>query len=176
MTANRRPVHMTAEKNTHDLLTSASASEPVAKSRPGHGYRRQRHAQKAVGTRPKDAADMPSGAIQHSIQAPPQHLAHGWAQTPISASVEEGPSKRLAEAVAAVLAYPGYALVVTPTPAHVAVTVTPAAGTAPADVERLAHVVREVLALRGLGRWRALVQIRPPEIVLLREVEEVPDP
>lgn len=179
MSSYRRPVQEAVENNGLDGLTSESASAPVGYRRPVQGYRRSGRALSPVGAGPKAARDMPfplQAPIHGALQTPPQTPSRGWPQVPISASVPEGPSKQLAEAVTAALAYPGYGLVVTPTPAHVAVTVTPAAGTSPADVERLAHVAREVLALRGLGRWRALVQIRPPEIVLIRRVEEVPDP
>ncbi|WP_263993350.1 hypothetical protein [Mycolicibacterium fallax] len=81
----------------------------------------------------------------------------------------------LAAAVTAALAPADtgrYRLAVTPTPMHVLATVTPPVGS---DPVRLAEVLRELLTLRGLGRWRAFVRLRPAEILLIRRVEVAPD-
>ncbi len=121
MIANRRPVQEAVENNGLDGLTSESASDPAGYRRPVQGYRRSGHALSRGGAGPKAARDMSfslqapiQGAIHHPVQTPEQ----GWPQTPISPLVPDGPSKQLAEAVQAALAYPGYSLCVTPTPAH----------------------------------------------------------
>ena len=102
--------------------------------------------------------------------APDTHPDTGVA-TGVDTRVDTGSAAGLlAAAVTAALAPAGtgrYALSVTPTPMHVLATVTPPAGS---DPVRLAEVVRELLALRGLGSWRAHVRLRPPEILLIRRV------
>ena len=178
MTANPRLVQVSPEMGALDALTSKAAPEPVPNLRPVHGYPRPVHALSPAGTGPIPARDVPI-SIRDTLQAPLQHPVQaplqGCPQTPLREPAGEDASKQLAAAVTAALAPADtgrYRLAVTPTPLHVLATVTPPAGS---DPVRLAEVLRELLTLRGLGRWRAFVRLRPAEILLIRRVEVAPD-